>query len=363
MLQPLNVGSLTLSNRIVFAPLTRMRAATDGVPNDMMATYYAQRSDVGLIVTEGTYPSQAGMKYVHGPGIINGAQQAGWKKVADAVHNHGGTIVMQLMHAGFSTHEKITGEKVIAASAVDHEGFLRDAEGNDVHYETPEPVAAADIPGIVDEFVAAATRALDAGLDGVEVHSANGYLLHQFLSPHTNLREDNYGGSPAARARLTAEVTRAIADAVGADKVGIRLSPGITMSGVTEDDPEDIYATYQALMKTIAPLKLAYVSILHRDPNDKTVAMIRDSAQAHGTAVFFNDFSFGPTARPEGVATNVAARAEEHYAHGAGDAIAIGRMVGANPSFVHKLTQGLALNVPDPTTFYTHDAAGYIDYP
>ncbi len=209
--------------------MTRLRSGADGVPGPIVAKYYAQRAGIGLLVTEGVFPSAESRAYPGQPGIVTEEQAAGWAKVADAVHAEGGVVFMQLMNGGRVTHTDITGtDRIVAPSAIAIEGDTRLADGTKVAYPVPHALETEELATVRDEFVAAARRAVDAGLDGVELHSANGYLLHEFLSPASNQRTDGYGGSPEARARFVIEVARAVVAEVGADRVGIRISPPTT---------------------------------------------------------------------------------------------------------------------------------------
>lgn len=344
-------GSLHLSNRVVMAPLTRTRADAEGVPTAIIEEYYRQRAGQGLIISEGVWPVLEGKSYPGQPGIVTPAQIEGWRRVADAVHAEGGTIVMQLMHGGRVGHPDISGEpRVVAPSALAAPGQTRTLKG-----KADLPVAHAltldEIPVVVEQFVQAARNAIAAGFDGVEVHGANGYLVHEFLSPVSNVRDDRYGGSPENRARFAVEVTTAVAAAVGADRTGIRLSPAHGIQGVIEDDPADVLATYTALAEGLAPLRLAFVDVLHPEPAGELVQAIRRAAGAP----FIVNTGFG-------VETTRAA-AEELVAEDWADAVAAGRPVIANPDLVERWRTGAELNEPRPELFYGSTAEGYIDYP
>ena len=349
LFEPLTVKSWTLANRLVMAPLTRNRAQ-DTVPGDLQVEYYAQRAGAGLIITEGSQPSARGQGYLNTPGFHSPEQLAGWGRVADAVHAKGGLIVAQLMHAGRISHPTNTGgEEIIAPSAIAAPGDMITAEG-----PKPQPVPRAletdEVPDAVQEYVTAARNAIEAGLDGVEIHAANGYLIHQFLAPGSNTRDDQYGGSPENRARFAVEVTRAVVDAIGADKVGMRISPAHNIQGATEEDPADVEATYTGLVQAIAPLGLAYLSIL-ADPRLDLVQSLR---KEFGGVVIAND-GFGS------VTTKDTAQAilDEDLA----DAVAVGRLFIANPDLPTRWQQGAELNEPNSDTFYGGGAEGYTDYP
>ncbi len=271
---PITVGAWTLPQRFVMAPLTRNRAEAGGVPGDLAATYYGQRAGAGLIVTEGTQPSAVGQGYLDTPGLHSSEQVAGWRKVADAVHARDGRIVAQLMHVGRIAHpDNKDGLETVAPSALAAPGEMVTADGQKPHVE-PRALETSEVPGLVEEFVQAARNAVEAGLDGVEVHGANGYVLHQFLAPSTNERTDEYGGSPENRARLTIDVVRAVAEAIGAEKVGLRISPAHNIQGVLETDPDDTRATYEALVDGISDLGLAYLSML-ADPRGELTQDLR----------------------------------------------------------------------------------------
>ena len=228
LFDPLSVKSWDLPNRLVMAPLTRNRATEGMVPGDLAVEYYAQRATAGLIITEGTQPSAVGQGYLDTPGIHTPEQVAGWRRVADAVHAKGGRIVVQLMHAGRVSHpDNKDGLETVAPSPLAAPNEMFTAEGPKPH-PVPRALELDEIPAVVEEYVHAARSAVEAGLDGVEVHAANGYLIHQFLAPGSNERTDEYGGSPANRARFALEVTRAVAEAIGPEKVGIRISPPTT---------------------------------------------------------------------------------------------------------------------------------------
>jgi N-ethylmaleimide reductase len=346
---PATLGALELRNRLVMAPLTRIRAGEDGVPGDLLVEHYRQRASMGLIVTEGTWPVREGRTWIGQPGIETAEQIAGWRRVADAVHAEGGTIVMQIMHGGRISHPLIsqTG-RTVAPSAIAAPGEIRVPEGKT---ELPVPQALTDeeILGIVGAFAAAARNAIAAGLDGVEIHGANGYLLHQFLAPSSNARTDEYGQTPANRARLAIEVVTAVAAAIGADRTGIRVSPEHNIQGALETDPDDVTATYTALIDGLAPLGLAFIDVLHRDPASALVQKLRT------VAPLIANTGFGAqTTRAE-----AAALVEDDVA----EAAAVGRAAIANPDLATRWQHDHEENPADPATFYTPGARGYTDYP
>jgi 2,4-dienoyl-CoA reductase-like NADH-dependent reductase (Old Yellow Enzyme family) len=348
---PAVFGALQLSNRVVMAPLTRTRADDDGVPTEVMVEYYRQRAGQGLIISEGTWPAAEGKSYPGQPGIVTSAQIEGWRPVTAAVHDAGGTIVMQLMHGGRVGHPAISGQpRVVAPSALAAPGQTRTPQG-----KADLPVAHAltldEIPEVVEQFAQAARNAIAAGFDGVEVHGANGYLVHEFLSPISNIRDDRYGGSPENRARFAIEVTAAVAAAVGADRTGIRLSPQHNIQGVLEEDDADVRATYTAVAEGLAPLGLAFVDVLSAAPTSELVQHIRRTV---GAPLIINTGFGVVTARED---------AEALVADGWADAVAAGRPVIANPDLVERWHEGAELNDPRPELFYGRTAEGYTDYP
>ncbi|WP_417366810.1 alkene reductase [Glutamicibacter arilaitensis] len=351
LFSPLELGDLKLSNRLVMAPLTRSRSGKDGVPNADVVEYYRQRASLGLIVTEGTYPSFAGQGFVRQPGLVTEEQIAGWKNVTDAVHAEGGLIIAQVMHAGRVTHPGTTGvDYVEAPSAIAVEGETRTYERK-VPYPVPHALGTEELPRIVEEFVTASRNAIAAGFDGVELHGANGYLLHEFLAPTSNIRTDNYGGSPENRARFVIEVVTAVANAIGAEKTSLRISPSHNIQGVIESDAADTLATYSALAEGIAPLGLSSLSILHHEPAGELVQSIR---KAFNGPVMLNT-GFGSITTYE--------EAARVLATGLGEAVVVGRPAIANPDLVRRWKEELPLNEPDFATFYTEGPQGYIDYP
>ncbi|QNK82499.1 alkene reductase [Nakamurella sp. PAMC28650] len=351
LFSPVTLGSLNLRNRIAMAPLTRMRSGADGVPGELVAEHYAQRAGLGLLVTEGTYPSAESRGYPGQPGIVTAEQAAGWARVARAVHDRGGVLVMQLMNAGRVSHPEVTGtDRIVAPSAIAIDGEVHTPNGSKP-YPVPHALTTAELSTVRQEFVDAARRAVDAGLDGVEIHSANGYLLHEFLSPASNQRTDGYGGSPAERARFVLEVTAAVAAEVGAGRVGIRISPAHNIQDVAETDAADVAATYGALVEGLAPLGLAYLSVLHREPESE---LVRSLAAAFGGPMMVNTGFQAMTTRQE---------AHHLVGQGLADVVAVGRPAIANPDLVERWAGGHPENEPDASTFYSGGADGYTDYP
>lgn len=350
--KPARLGGLELPSRLVMAPLTRTRAGADGVPGDLMATYYAQRASAGLIIAEATTPNAVGRTYPRIPGIHTPAQVAGWRRVTDAVHAAGGRMFLQLQHGGRVGHPATSGHVPLAPSAVRFPeplhtpGGLQDAVA-------PREMTAGDIRSTIADFAAAARSAVEAGFAGVEVHSANGYLLHQFLSRNTNLRTDEWGGSVEGRIRFTVEVVRAVAEAVGPQRVGVRISPGLDVNGIEEGDTEEIYPALLAALTDIGPV---YLHQVHADPARPAFAEIRKAWP--GTLIANPALS-----REEVAADGGKRRGERLLAEGA-DLVALGRGFLANPDLVERLRTGAPLDEVRPEfLMHVHGAEGYTDYP
>ncbi|MFW3171694.1 alkene reductase [Geodermatophilus sp. CPCC 206100] len=351
LFSPVTLGDLQLANRVVMAPLTRMRSGASGVPGDLVVEHYRQRAGVGLIVTEGTYPDHEGQAFVGQPGIVTDAQVEGWRRVAAAVHARGGRIVLQVMHGGRVTHPDVNGgRRVVAPSAVAINGEGHTEEGKQA-YPVPHALTVEEARATVQDFVSAARRAVEAGLDGVEIHGANGYLLHEFLAPSSNLRADEYGGSPENRARFVVQVVTAVAAAIGAGKVGLRISPEHGIQDALEPDRADVLATYGTLLDQLRPLGLAYLSVLHREPAGELVQELR---RRFGGPLMANSGFGSVTTRNEAVALIEAAHA---------DAVAVGRAVLANPDLVERWAGEHPENEIRAHLFYATGAEGYTDYP
>ncbi|KAA0117101.1 alkene reductase [Mycolicibacterium sp. P9-22] len=347
LLTPLRVGATEASNRIFMAPLTRSRAQSDGTPSDLAAEYYSQRAAAGLIISEATAVcEQANGAYMNTPGIYTDRHQAVWSEIAEAVHARGGKMFVQLWHVGRMAHPEISGFDVVAPSAIAANAVTHTPSGKQ-QLTVPRALRIDEIESIVGQFRSAARRAVDAGMDGVEIHSANGYLLHEFLSDVVNVRTDGYGGSPQNRARFTAEVIEAVADEIGAERVGVRISPGGTAGDMRENDT---VGTYEALLGRIAGLGIAYLHVLI-DPSTQTFGALR--ALWTGTLVLNTgrdtDTDF--------------CQLESLVDWGAAGAVAVGRSWLANPDLIDRLVLGAELNEPDVSTFYASGPAGYIDYP
>ena len=344
-------GPYQLRNRLVMAPMTRLRAGMEGVPGDLVAEYYEQRASMGLIVTEGVFPDLAARTWLGQPGIETPEQIAGWRKIADVVHDRGGTIVMQIMHAGRLSHPTINGTgRVVSASATTAPGYTHNTAGR-VDYIQAEPLTEPEIEQIIASWVRASRHAIDAGMDGVQIHGANGYLIHQFLSTNTNLRTDAWGGSPEARARLAIEVTRAVVAEIGGERTSIRLSPQHNIQGIEETDVSDVDATYHHLARELEPLGLGFVDILHADPASGLVQGLR---RAIGAPLVGNQGFVTMTTRDSAAA---------YISEGVADAVAAGRPALANPDLVERWRTGAPENAPVQETFYGSGPEGYTDYP
>ena len=346
LFESVRVGRYTLSNRLAMGPMTRSRAQYDGTPGKLAAEYYVQRASVGLIVTEGTQPSEDGQGYMATPGIHTDAHVAGWKRVADAVHAKGGHLFMQLMHAGRMSHPDNTPHhrQGVAPSAIAPQTPMFTPSGmRDI--PVPRALGTDEVRQTVQDFRHAARRAIEAGADGVEIHGANAYLVQQFLAPSANTREDEYGGPIANRARFAIEVATAIAEEIGADRTAIRLSPGTTLWGIDEG-PEGP-ALYRHLVAELDKLGLAYLHIMHHGDE----ALLADIRKLWKGALVLNR----PGRPREEIGADVAT--------GLAEVEAYGQMVLANPDFVNRLRSNAPINLADRTTFFGGSAAGYTDYP
>jgi N-ethylmaleimide reductase len=353
LFEPFVARSLHLANRAVMSPMTRSRAVDNNTPNTLMAEYYGQRASAGLIVTEGTSPSPNGLGYPRIPGLFNESQMCGWRLVTDAVHAKGGKIVVQLMHTGRVTQfaNLPPGAEVVGPATATCPGEMyTDAKGMQPH-TAPRAMTEADIAHAVGEYAQAARLAIQAGFDGVELHAANGYLVEQFLNPLVNTRSDAYGGGIAGRNRFALEVAGAAAQAIGADKVGIRLSPYGVFNG-TGAFPE-VDAQYVSLVRELSTLGLLYVHLLDHSAMGAPPVPATLKAQLRSA---FN----GPYILAGGFD---GASAEKVLADGQADLIAFGRPFLANPDLLARMRSGATLNAPDMGTFYTPGAKGYTDYP
>jgi N-ethylmaleimide reductase len=350
---PLSAPSLQLRNRIVMAPMTRSRAVDHNSPNDLMAEYYGQRASAGLIVTEGTSPSPNGLGYARIPGLFTEAHVQGWKQVTDAVHAKGGKIFVQLMHTGRVTHAANlpAGAEVLGPTAEPCPGEMHtDTLGMQPH-SAPRAMTEEDIIHAVAEYARSALMAIEAGFDGVELHAANGYLIEQFLNANVNHRTDGYGGNIEGRNRFALEVVRATVAAIGADKVGIRLSPYGVFNGMGAYP--DVEAQYVALTEKLAQLGILYLHLLDHSalgaPPVPTEFKFRLRVAFHGVFILAGGFD--------------QASAESALHAGHANLIAFARPFIANPDLVERMQAKAALNPLDMTTFYTPGPQGYTDYP
>jgi N-ethylmaleimide reductase len=351
LFSPITIGKLSLKNRIIMAPLTRCRSVEENVPNDLMAAYYAQRASAGLIISEATQISRLGIGYPCTPGIHTPEQVEGWKKVTQAVHEKDGKIFLQLWHVGRISHSSYhPGELPVAPSAIKPAGEVYTFEGMKA-YETPRALSVEEIKATVNEYVQAAKNAIEAGFDGVEIHSANGYLLDEFLRDGTNIREDEYRGSIENRSRFLFDVITAVTAEIGADRTGLRLSPSGTFNDMTDSDPQKHF-TY--VCEQLNAFDLAYLHIVDALEGD-----IRHGANVVALSVLRNAYkgvliTCGGYDKDRG---NAAIR--DNLA----DAVAFGMLYIANPDLVERFKAGAPLNEADLDTFYTQDEKGYTDYP
>jgi len=353
LLASLKLGSIELNNRIVMSPMTRSRAIGN-IPNDLMAEYYKQRSGAGLIITEGTSPSPNGLGYARIPGIFSKSQVEGWKKVTSAVHKGGGNIFIQLMHTGRISHplNLPEGAQVLAPSAIKAAGQMWTDLKNLQDFPIPKEMTTEDVLHAKTEYVDAAMNAMDAEFDGVELHGANGYLLEQFLSPASNVRQDNYGGSIENRGRFVIEVVAGIAEAIGKEKTGIRLSP----YGVASDMPHypEIDATYKYLAEQLNKLGIAYIHIVDHSSMGAPIVPLEIKKLIRNIFKNYIILSGGYDK----------SRAEADIQSGLGDLVAFGRPFINNPDLVERFKNNWALSKDlHMDLFYTADEKGYTDYP
>jgi N-ethylmaleimide reductase len=348
---PTTLGKLQLKNRVVMAPMTRSRA-TDNVPNELMEKYYKLRADAGLIITEGASPSANGLGYARIPGIFSDAQVQGWKRVNDEVHAAGGKIFVQLMHTGRVSHpaNMQAGTKILAPSALATPGEMwTDSNGMQPH-PVPAEMSEADIEQAINEYANASKRAIEAGFDGVELHAANGYLIDQFLNTATNQRTDKWGGSVENRIRFAVEVAKASAAAIGAERIGMRISPYGAFNGAVPDAKMD--ALYLRLIEELNSIGLVYIHVVDHSsmgaPEVSPELKAKIRANFKGKYILSGGYD--------------AARANADLDAHRGDLVAFGRPFISNPDLVQKLKNGTALTAPDMGTFYTPGEKGYTDY-
>ena len=361
LFSPIQVGDMNLANRIVMAPLTRNRAP-DAIPTSLMIEYYTQRASAGLLITEATAISQQGQGYSDVPGLYGTEQLDGWKKITDSVHEAGGKMIVQLWHVGRISHTDLQPDNgaPVAPSAITAKAktvLIKDGTPVFVDTSTPRALSSEELPGIVHTYQAAARNAVEtAGFDGVEIHAANGYLLDQFLKNGSNQRTDDYGGSIENRARLTLEIVRAVTDAIGGGRTGIRLSPVTPAGDVHDTDPQPLF---EYVVRQLAPLNLAFVHIIEgatggpRELADRPfdyAALKRAYRMAGGKGAWMVNNGYDK------------ALAEKAITEGA-DLVAFGRPFIANPDLVRRLREDAPMNTPDQSTFYGGGVKGYTDYP
>ncbi|ENK4564345.1 alkene reductase [Yersinia enterocolitica] len=358
LFSPLKVGALTLPNRVFMAPLTRLRSIEPGdIPTPLMAEYYRQRASAGLIITEATQISFQAKGYAGAPGLHTQEQLNAWKKITQAVHDEGGHIAVQLWHVGRISHHSLQpGQQApVAPSAIaaDTRTTVRDEMGAWVRVpcSTPRALETEEIPGIINDFRQATANAREAGFDYIELHAAHGYLLHQFMSPASNQRTDQYGGSIENRTRLTLEVVDATAAEWGAERIGIRISPLGPFNGLDNGEDQEEAALY--LIEELNKRHIAYLHISEPDwAGGKPYSdAFRDAVRARFKGVII------------GAGAYTAEKAESLIEKGFIDAVAFGRSYISNPDLVERLQQNAPLNEPDGETFYGGGAKGYTDYP
>jgi N-ethylmaleimide reductase len=350
---PVSLGAIEAPNRIVMAPLTRMRAGPGRIPSQMMSEYYSQRASAGLMVTEATAISQQGTGCLNTPGIFTDDQLSGWQRVTDTVHHSGGRIFLQLWHMGRISHPSFQASNgwPVAPSAIAPQAGQILTEAGMQPYVIPRALELREMPGIVAQYAAAAERAKLAGFDGVEIHNANGYLLDQFLRDGTNHRTDSYGGSLKNRARLTMEVTEAVTKVWDADRVGIRFSPGGIFNDMRDSNP---LATFTHVLHELNRFHLAYAHVIVSTADDvrhgAVVVPLEAMRQSfRGRLILANGFN--------------RESASQVIQKGGADAVAFGRLFIANPDLPERFRLNAPLNAPDTTTFYGGSEKGYTDYP
>ncbi|MGH1418757.1 MAG: alkene reductase [Hyphomicrobiaceae bacterium] len=349
MFAPVNLGRLTLRNRIVMAPMTRSRADDNGIAADFAGAYYSQRADAGLLITESTQISDEGKGYPRTPGIHAGDQVEAWRRIVDAVHARGAQFVMQLNHVGRIASElnRSSAAETVGPSAVQAAGEMYTDVKGMVEHDVPRALTAADIAGIGQDFALAAKNAIKAGFDGVEFHAANGYLAHQFIATNANQRSDDYGGSVPNRLRAPLVWLDSVTDAVGSDRVGVRISPTHTFNDIEEADTEAVYGEF---LTALSSRNLAYLHVIRPFANTTNLDVIAFARTNYSGNIVAN----GGFNQVEGAA---------FIADGKADAISFGSSFIANPDLVSRFKSGVELAVPNEETFYSPGREGYTDYP
>lgn len=351
LFDPIQLGAIAAPNRVLMAPLTRGRATRDHVPTPIMADYYAQRAGAGLIISEATGISQQGLGWPFAPGVWSDEQVAAWKPVTAAVHARGGHIVAQLWHMGRIVHSSLGGGQPVSSSATAAPGDAHTYDGKQP-YEVARPLGVDEIPGLIADYVNAARKAREAGFDGVQLHAANGYLIDQFLRDGSNHRDDSYGGSPENRVRLLREVTQAVADAIGADRTSVRLSPNGESQGVDDSDPASLFALAAQALDAIG---IAFLELREPGPDGSfgSTDVPRQSPMIRrhfsGPLILNSDYDL--------------ARAQADLDSGLADAVSFGRPFLANPDLVDRLKASAPVNQPEMAIFYSQGAEGYTDFP
>lgn len=350
LFDPITYGSIEAKNRLVLAPLTRGRATKESVPTALQVPYYAERADIGLLITEATGISREGLGWPYAPGIWSDEQVENWKPVTNAVHNKGGKIIVQLWHMGRVAHSSVLGVQPVAPSPIPVPNTVHAYSGR-LDPETPRELTKDDIKRIVQEFHVAAKNALRAGFDGVQIHASNGYLIHEFLSDSSNKRTDEYGGSVENRTRFLKEVVNAVVDAIGAERTGIRLSPNGLVQGVIDSDPEKLYTE---VARFLSEKKIAHVGL--RESSNDTLFFPTEVAPLH--ALFREHFT-GKLILNQDYTKEAAEKAIDD---GIADAISFGRPTISNPDIVTKFKEGKALKVVnDMPYWYSKGPKGFTE--
>ncbi len=354
LFEPMQLGDYQLANRILMAPLTRGRAGLQGIPNEIMAKYYSQRASSGLIIAEATSVNAQGRGWANSPGIFNDAQQQGWKQVADAVHAQKGIIFVQIWHMGrMVLPDFFGGKQPVAPSALIATGEIKNQQGESQSVVEPRALSKQEILQIVDDFRLAARRAVDAGLDGIEIHAANGFLIDQFIRSSSNHRDDEYGGNYKKRSRFLLEICQAIVNEIGAGKVGIRLSPTSSLWGLEDENPQQ---TFGWLVEELNKFNIAYLHVLEpqkdvEHPMDFGIDPIMATLRSKYNGKLIANAGYNQESASNAIVNNEA------------DAVAFGLPYIANPDLVHRYKHELALSEPDINTLYTEGEVGYSDYP